>query len=172
MKPAVTGRVGTEQPFEVTIIQRPAKAIAEPRPIAPSPALAVRRRASPPRTDALQAVVTAPSIEPTKPSAAVPPQAWWYGSDGKLRVPEAFEPPRRAPWARPRASNALPGADSRGNAPEVRASRSPQQWVELVGGIFGGGHYDSCPQIESEMSRIDDPDARDRAYERYEAHCQ
>jgi hypothetical protein len=167
MKPPAASRVETTEPFVITIITPQAKTVVVPpalQPFTPRKVL---------RSDALQAVTVAPHSESTTPSGGDAPPAWWHEPDAGPRISQTQELPRRVPWERPRASNLLPGVDSRGNAPEVHPGLTPQQKVEIVGAfLFGGGHDDPCPRIKQQMVDLEDADVRAEAEEHYERSCE
>lgn len=172
MQPAPMAHPVTLMPLQITIIERRVMLIQPaPRTPPPMPHSLFAPRPSALRADALQAVVIAPRVVPSPDTP--PTNALLYDRDGTMHLPSASASAKRDPFAWRSPSAKLPGADSRGNAPEVRAGRSPQQTVELVGALlFGGGHYDPCQGIELQMVNLDDADARAEAEARYERSCE
>ena len=162
-----------ETPLQITIIERRAASILPDAAIAPQPHVAkvsASRRAIV-RSDALQAVAI--ERQPKPLDSAEPAHALLYQADGGLRLPAAPSPPQvRDLLAHRSMSGMLPGGD-RAFAPELQVSAglSPQKLVERVGMLFGGGHFDPCPQFETELANADGPDAREQAMERLERSC-
>lgn len=168
MEPSARRHAASPERFEIRIISRQ-------RTLSMPPTRSESKRARPlvaHREDALQAMtLPAPGPAPTPPAGFAAP-VWIEPGKGSTPIPTRPALPERVPWERLRASNQLPGADSRGNAPEVRASRSPQQTVAMVGALlFGGGSYDPCPDIERQMVN-GDADTRVEAEARYERSCE
>ncbi|MEO8742495.1 MAG: hypothetical protein ABI365_04805 [Lysobacteraceae bacterium] len=161
-----------DQPLQITIIDRHVAPILPQPPALPRlhhpNALAPRR--SIPRSDALQAV----AIEhQPKPTDTEPPKALIYAPDSAMQLPPAqTAPPSRDLLAHRSMSSMLPGSD-RPLAPglHVHAGVSPQKVVERVGMLFGGGPVDPCPELETDLVNTADPDARERAMERFERSC-
>lgn len=168
MRPPALVRGEVEEPLWITIISPPAKPQTMPAPIPPRATRAEPDRSSR-RADTLRAVLIAPSSPSLATDAT--PRASLYDADGGLRLPLTIATPKRSPFERPRASTMLPGADGQVSALAVRPGASPQQWVERVGSLFGGGHFDPCPELQADALNTDDPDQRERDLERMQRAC-
>jgi hypothetical protein len=158
-------------PLQITIIERRALPIQPeppvPPPPIPHPQLLVHR--SIPRADALQAVTITPHAAPVEG----PPKALLYDNDGALHSPAPPMPSERDPFVRRSASSMLPGSDHL-FAPDlhVREDGSPQKTVEAISALlFGGGRYDPCPMLETNVLNTDDPRLREQTEERLERAC-
>ncbi len=172
MEPVPMTRSVESTPLQITFIERRAAPTQPASRIPPPiPHLVSRPQQSVPRADALQAVTIKPRVMPS-PGAA-PPNALLYDTDGAVHMPAAPVPPKRDPFSRQSASRMLPGSD-RAFAPglHVREGGSPQKTVEAIGALlFGGGHYDPCEELETDLLGTGDPRLRDMAEERYERAC-
>ncbi len=170
MRPPAVIRTEVETPFQITIIERSPKPRITPPPVEPRKPHADFARV-PTHGDALRAVEIAPRQE--TPASSSPGALQIYDARGALRVPPTavYRPPTTE-FARHFDSRALPGMDSHGRAPEVRAGPSPQKIIEGVGALlFGGGAYDPCPGLEADALNTDDPDRRDEDLERMQRAC-
>jgi hypothetical protein len=117
----------------------------------------------------LQAVTIVPRAAPVE----APPKALLYDTDGALHSPAPPMPSKRDPFARRPTSSMLPGSDHAFAAGlHVREGGSPQKTVEAIGALlFGGGRYDPCPELETNVLNTDDPRLREQTEERLERAC-
>jgi len=177
MRPSAIVEDAADTPLQVTFIRvtEPAK----PRMIttpdmrrSPNPQPAI------PQDDhALQAVTiqsrAVAQTTPTPMSADMRPALDLYDMQGGIRLPAPPVKTRRDPFARRAAADLLPGND-RTFASGIRLAevKSPKRTVEFVGALlFGGGHFDPCPEYEQRLVNADNETERDEQLDRYERAC-
>ena len=177
MRPSAIDDQAVDTSMQVTMI-RPAETVM-PRVITtpdmhrqPHPQRAI------PQTDtALQAIAmplhVATQTAPTPISTDIRPALDLYDTQGGIRLPAPPTMMRHDPFAHRAASDMLPGSDHP-FAPGIRlaAVKSPKSVVEDVGAfLFGGGHFDPCPEYEQRLLNTDNASERDEQLERYERAC-
>ena len=173
MRPSAIVDDAVATPLQVTIVQL-AEAV-KPRLIAPPE---VHRPPHPqrsiPQTEAVairpRAVTQTP---PTPMSTDTQPALDLYDRQGRTRLPAPAIVTRRDPFARRAAADMLPGSDHvLAAGVRVRAELSPQHAVEFVGALlFGGGHFDPCPDYEQRLIDADSVAERNEQMERYAGVC-
>ena len=177
MRPSAIVGDAVDAPLQVTIVEL-AEAV-KPRVIAPPevPRLPHPQRATPQTDRALQAVsmpahaITQTATPPT--SADTRPALDLHDMQAQILLPARAIAKPADPFARRPASDMLPGSD-RVLAPgiRVRAEVSPQNVVEKIGALlFGGGHFDPCPEYEQRLLNADNETERDEQMDRYERAC-
>jgi hypothetical protein len=177
MRPTAIARDTADTPLQVTIIQL--TEMTKPHVITPADA---RRpphpqHAIPQSTNALQAVAIQPPAVTQTPSTPMStelrPALDLYDMQGDIRLPAPPIPRPSDPFARRPASEMLPGSD-RAFAPGIRLAevKSPKRVVETIGAmLFGGGHFDPCPEYEQRLLSADSEVERDEQLVRYERAC-
>jgi len=183
MQPLPLVRDTVVQPLQITFIQwttSPSPRAAESSPPATHVAKRLTVGAILLTDDRQQAIAPAPPIASSASSQANPTESNMpsslviYDIDGRIRVPVAPASPTPAnPFARRAASTMLPGSDHV-LAPgiHVRAGGSPQKVVERIGAyLFGGGHFDPCPEYEVRLINADSAAESDEQMDRYARAC-
>jgi hypothetical protein len=177
MRPSTIAQDAADVPLQVTLIR-----LVETVKPSVSPPPDVRRlprsqRALPSAEPALQAVsIPQRAVTHTAPTPMhldTQPALVLYDRQGQIRLPARVIPKQSDPFARPAAADMLPGSDHV-LAPgfHVRAELSPQHAVEFVGALlFGGGHFDPCPEYEQRLLNTDNETERDEQLNRYERAC-
>jgi hypothetical protein len=177
MRPSASVDHAIDTPLQVTIVR-----VADPA--MPRAIATPDRRRSPnsqptiPQADhALQAVTIQPRAEiqtpPTPMSTEMRPALDLYDMQGGIRLPAPPVPKPSDPFSRRAAADMLPGRD-RAFAPGIRlaAVKSPKRVVETIGAmLFGGGHFDPCPEYEQRLLNTDNEAERDEQLDRYERAC-
>ena len=177
MRPSAIVDDAIDTPLQVTIIRL--AETAKPHVIAPPEVhrLPHPQRAIPQTDTALQAVAIPPravtQTSPTPMSTDTQPALDLYDMQGRTRLPAPAIVTRRDPFARRAAADMLPGSDHvLAAGVRVRAELSPQHAVEFVGALlFGGGHFDPCPDYEQRLIDADSVAERNEQMERYARVC-
>jgi hypothetical protein len=199
MRPPAIVQLGTETPFEITIIERPTKPRVMPAPIPPRAIRAEPDRSSR-RADSLHAIVVPP---PSDRQLVPAPSMHLYASDGALLLPpaRASESHRIDLLGHRDTSHMIPGAP-RADSPDfhVRAGLAPRDVVNTAGRILGGliananaaeaesmgqplqradrgvrtsgRDTDPCEDLKIEMINLDDPKQAAQADDRYAQFCE
>lgn len=168
-------------PMQATIIWETPLLLPVVKPTQRTPNLPAASAFQRPRAlekHALQVLPVSPQKErlpamPAQPRVQYPKSLeTWLDDPVQLRLPEVHMHEVTDPFARRPASSMLPGSD-RVLVPgvQLRTAMTPQRALESVGALFGGGHFDPCPELEGRLLSASSSSERDELMDRYLRAC-